>query len=75
MRVRGRKPPNASRSMAGTPKRFIQKRIRASLLARPETALKVKTGKTSWTLQVPSTAVDPIATVIAIDVDGMPALR
>lgn len=49
--------------------------IRASLLARPETALKVKTGKQSWTLQVPSTAIDPIATVIAIDVDGMPALR
>jgi len=49
--------------------------LRASLLARPETPLKIETGTESWIVQVPETAVDPIATVIAVDVAGMPHLR
>jgi alpha-L-fucosidase len=48
--------------------------LRASLLARPETSLKIETGDASWVVHVPATALDPIATVIVIDVAGMPSL-
>jgi len=47
---------------------------RTSLLARPERALIVETGPVSWIVHVPAKAIDPIATVIVIDVDGMPSL-
>jgi alpha-L-fucosidase len=48
---------------------------RASLLARPETALSVETAGDGWTIQVPAEAPDPIATVIALDVAGMPEMK
>ena len=32
------------------------------------------TGGDTWTVHVPAAAPDPIATVIALDVEGMPAL-
>ncbi|MCF7974486.1 MAG: alpha-L-fucosidase, partial [Phycisphaerae bacterium] len=48
---------------------------RASLLAQPETALTVSTVGTTWTLEVPTAPLDPIATVIAVDVNGQPALK
>jgi len=48
---------------------------RASLLAQPETALLVNTDDATWVIQVPTAPVDPIATVIAIDVEGEPTLR
>jgi alpha-L-fucosidase len=47
---------------------------RASLLARPETTLKTETSGDTWTVHVPETALDPIATVITLDVEGMPTL-
>jgi alpha-L-fucosidase len=47
---------------------------RASLLAQPETALSIINGRDNWTILVPARAIDEIATVIAIDVEGMPAL-
>ena len=48
---------------------------RASLLARPETALPVGYSGRGLTTQVPAEAPDPIASVIAIDVAGMPVLK
>ena len=48
---------------------------RASLLAHPETALRVETGGESWVVIGLKTAGDPVATVIAIDVEGTPSLK
>lgn len=48
---------------------------RVSLLAQPETGLAIEAHGSTWTIQVPASAIDPIATVIAIDVEGMPALK
>jgi len=48
---------------------------RASLLARPETTLKVEKAVGGWTIHVPGDAPDPIASVIALDMAGMPALK
>ncbi len=47
---------------------------RASLLATPETSLPVDTTGDQWNIHVPQAAPDPIATVVAIDVEGMPQL-
>ncbi|TWU42429.1 alpha-L-fucosidase [Novipirellula artificiosorum] len=47
---------------------------RASLLATPETTLSVNQGNEQWVIDVPESAIDPIATVITIDVQGMPEL-
>ncbi len=46
----------------------------ASLLASPETRLNVDTTGEHWTIELPTNAPDPIATVIKVSVDGMPTL-
>ena len=53
---------------------LANKAVRASLLAQPETPLKLTTRGDTWTVQVPKTPLDPIATVVALDVKGMPKL-
>jgi len=47
---------------------------RVSLLAQPETTLTAQTQGKDWVVRVPDGAIDPVATVIAIDVEGMPRL-
>ncbi|MGE4490693.1 MAG: alpha-L-fucosidase [Kiritimatiellales bacterium] len=49
--------------------------IRASLLARPEVSLAVETGSENWGITLPFPAIDSIATVVALDVDGVPELK
>ena len=48
---------------------------RVSLLAQPETTLPLETGGEGWVVEGPKTAIDPVATVIAIDVEGTPSLK
>jgi alpha-L-fucosidase len=48
---------------------------RASLLARPEVSLAVETGSENWVITLPVSAIDPVATVVALDVDGVPELK
>ena len=48
---------------------------KAVLLADPKTELKVDTTGNQWVIELPKDAADPIATVIKIDVEGMPQLR
>lgn len=48
---------------------------RASLLARPEVSLAVETGSENWVITLPLSAIDPVATVVALDVDGVPELK
>lgn len=47
---------------------------RVSLLARPESALEIDASGDQWSILVPSKALDANSTVIAVDVEGMPAL-
>ena len=47
---------------------------RVSLLAQPETTLTLETRGNQWVVRVPERALDSIATVVAIDVKGMPRL-
>jgi alpha-L-fucosidase len=47
---------------------------RASLIAAPETKLQVAPTGDRWVIELPSAAPDPIATVIKLDVEGMPKL-
>ena len=53
----------------------LENRVRrVSLLAEPETTLTAQTQGKEYIVHVPDTALNPIATVIAIDVEGMPRL-
>ena len=47
---------------------------RVSLLAEPEITLTAQMQGNEYVVRVPDAALNPIATVIAIDVDGMPRL-
>jgi len=44
------------------------------LLVDAKTELKVDTTGNQWVIEIPETAADPIATVIKVDVQGMPEL-
>ena len=46
----------------------------ASLVATPETKLTVDSAGNQWVIELPAAAPDPIATVIKIEVEGMPKL-
>ena len=46
----------------------------ASLVPTPETKLNLDVTGAQWTIELPAAAPDPIATVIKIDVEGMPKL-
>ena len=46
----------------------------AALLSAPETALAVDSSGEQWVIEIPPAAADPIATVIKIEVKGMPKL-
>ena len=47
---------------------------RATLLAAPKTNLQVDPSDDPWSIELPVTAPDPIASVIKLDVEGMPRL-
>ncbi len=47
---------------------------RVSLLAEPETTLAAQMQGDEYVVRVPDAALNPVATVIAIDVEGMPRL-
>ena len=47
---------------------------KAALLAAPQTELKVDTTGDQWVIELPKAAADPIATVIKVNVEGMPEL-
>ncbi|TWT79304.1 Alpha-L-fucosidase [Planctomycetes bacterium CA13] len=48
--------------------------VNISLLAAPTETLRVEKGDADWVIRVPTTTIDKVATVIKIEVEGMPEL-